>query len=451
MPIDLITIGRSGAAAARASLEVTAQNIANAANPDYVRRSLQLNELVGRANVNFEQTSAFSGVQISGITRPDSELLQRRSRDSTSDLARAQAELSGSRDAETALEQSGLYNALVELEAGLTLLESDPTDSALRSGALENARRVAQTFEFADSSLTNARNLLEDEIRIGVDTINGAAAELARINRDLVNAREGTGGRAALLDERDAALRELAGEFGITTQFDQFGAVEVRLTGNPSPAGGGVLVSGSTSNTISASFSTASGASFSLAGSANFSAISGEMAGRDAALATIGQQQSELDTIAAQVISQANTAQAAGAALDGSPGQSLFSGSNASDITLALNNGDQLALAPAGSPAGSRDTTNLNNLINVFADSSGPIAATDRMLLSLSSRVSGVNTTSEGLAIIDAAVQAELANATGVDLNAEAADLIRLQQAFEANSRVIQVASDIFDTILGIG
>ncbi len=451
MPIDLITIGRSGAAAARASLEVTAQNIANAANPDYVRRSLQLNELVGRANVNFEQTSAFSGVQISGITRPDSELLQRRSRDSTSDLARAQAELSGSRDAETALEQSGLYNALVEFEAGLTLLESDPTDSALRSGALENARRVAQTFEFADSSLTNARDLLEDEIRIGVDTINGAAAELARINRDLVNAREGTGGRAALLDERDAALRELAGEFGITTQFDQFGAVEVRLTGTPSPAGGGVLVSGSTSNTISASFSTASGASFSLAGSANFSAISGAMAGRDAALATIGQQQSELDTIAAQVISQANTAQAAGAALDGSPGQSLFSGSNASDITLALNNGDQLALAPAGSPAGSRDTTNLNNLINVFADSSGPIAATDRMLLSLSSRVSGVNTTSEGLAIIDAAVQAELANATGVDLNAEAADLIRLQQAFEANSRVIQVASDIFDTILGIG
>ena len=110
-----------------------------------------------------------------------------------------------------------------------------------------------------------------------------------------------------------------------------------------------------------------------------------------------------------------------------------------------------LALALAGSPAGSRDTTNLNNLINVFADSSGPIAATDRMLLSLSSRVSGVNTTSEGLAIIDAAVQAELANATGVDLNAEAADLIRLQQAFEANSRVIQVASDIFDTILGIG
>jgi len=39
---------------------------------------------------------------------------------------------------------------------------------------------------------------------------------------------------------------------------------------------------------------------------------------------------------------------------------------------------------------------------------------------------------------------------TGVDLDTEAANLIRLQQAFEANSRIIQVASDLFDTILGL-
>ena len=451
MPIDLITIGRSGAAAARASIEVTAQNIANAGNPDYVRRSLQLNELVGRANVNFEQTSAFSGVQISGITRPDNELIQRRARDSGSDLARAEAEFSGLRDAETALEQSGLYNGLVGFEAGLTLLESDPTDSALRAGALQNARQLVQTFDFADTALGSARDLVENEIRVGVDTINGSGAELARINRDLVNAREGTGGRAALLDARDAVLRDIAGEVGIVTQFDQFGAAQVRLVGTPSPPGGALLVDGGNSNTLTAAFSPTGGASFSLAGSASFSLVSGAMAGRGAALTAIGQEQSELDTIAGQVIARANTAQAAGAALDGSPGQPMFSGSDASDIALALSDGDQLALAPAGSPPGSRDASNLSNLISAFADPNGPIAAADRMLLSLSSRISGVDTTREGLAIINAAMQTELLNETGVDLNAEAADLIRLQQAFEANSRVIQVATDIFDTILGIG
>jgi len=39
---------------------------------------------------------------------------------------------------------------------------------------------------------------------------------------------------------------------------------------------------------------------------------------------------------------------------------------------------------------------------------------------------------------------------TGVDLDQEAANLVRLQQAFEANSRIIQVANDIFDTVLGL-
>ena len=80
MPTNLITIGRSGAAAARASIEVTAQNIANASNPDYVRRSIGLNELVGVATVDRQSSSSFSGVQIGGIQRPDSELIQRRAK-----------------------------------------------------------------------------------------------------------------------------------------------------------------------------------------------------------------------------------------------------------------------------------------------------------------------------------------------------------------------------------
>ncbi len=53
--------------------------------------------------------------------------------------------------------------------------------------------------------------------------------------------------------------------------------------------------------------------------------------------------------------------------------------------------------------------------------------------------------------IINSAAKAERLSQTGVDLDTEAANLIRLQQAFEANSRVIQVATNLFDTILGLG
>lgn len=451
MPTNLISIGRSGAAAARASIEITAQNIANASNPDYVRRSLQLGELAGTANLNYLATSTFSGVRIGGVQRPDSELVQRRARDSGSDLLRAEAELSGLRDAETALEQSGLYRALVDFEASLTLLTSDPTDPALRAGAIETARQMAETFHFAEFSLTNSRDLAEGEIAVGVDAINGAATELARINRDLVNAREGTAGRASLLDARDAALRDISQQFGIVTKFEETGAVEVRLVGTPLPPGerGVLLVAGSNFSELTATIDPAGTASFSFGG-ADFTPVSGAMAGHAAALATIAARRDELDTIAAQTIARANAAQASGTALDGTAGQPLFAGTDARTIALALTDGAGLALAPAGSPAGSRETGNLSSLIAAFGADDGPIATTDRMLLALSSRIAGIETTREGLSIINAAAEAERLTETGVDLNAEAANLIRLQQAFEANSRVIAVAGELFDTILGL-
>jgi len=451
MTTSLINIGRSGAAAARANIELTAQNIANASNPDYVRRSLNVSEFVGTATINYQTSSSLSGVQIGGIQRANSELIQRQARDSASDLAQATAELSGLRDAETALENSRLFEGLVNFEAALTLLESDPTETALRTNAVESARQLADTFQFADVALGNARTLVEADVTVGVEVLNGAASELARINQELGNAREGTAAKASLLDARDAALRDIGAEFGTIVQFDDRGRAEVRLEANPPPAGetGVLLVSGITATPLSASV-LADGSTTFEAGGTVFSPVSGAMAGRAASLTNIATRQSELNEAALATITRANAAQAAGAALDGSAGQPLFSGTNASDIELVLNDGDGLALAAAGSPAGSRDTSNLGNLIAAFGADDGPIAATDRSLLALSSRIAGLDTTREGLAIINASAEAELLTETGVDLDTEAANLIRLQQAFEANSRIIQVASDLFDTILGL-
>ncbi|MEE4201629.1 flagellar hook-associated protein FlgK [Erythrobacter sp.] len=451
MPTDLISIGRSGAAAARASLEVSAQNIANAANPDYVRRSLQVSEFVATATIDNQTTSSLSGVRIGGIQRPDSELAQRRVRDSGSDLARAQAEFTALRDAETALEQAGLYRGLVDFEAALTILESDPTDPALRTGAIESARQLAQTFQFAELSLASADDLVRDDVSVGVTRINGAGDELARLNRQLASAREGTADRAALLDARDAALRDLAGEVGIVTRFDDLGLVEVRIVSNPAPAGeaGELLVSGTNFSTLAATTQADGSISFDVGGG-SFALVGGAMAGRVAAIADMSARSASLDAIAASTIARANNAQATGAALDGSPGQPLFSGSDAGDIAVALTDGDDLALAPAGSPPGSRNTGNLSALIAAFGADDGPIRQTDGLLLSLSSRIAGIATTRDGLAIINASAEAELLSETGVDLDAEAASLVRLQQAFEANSRIIQVATELFDTILGL-
>ena len=442
MPGSLFQIARSGAAAARASLELTAQNIANASNPDYARRSLETRELVG---VSASSDGVLNGVRIEGISRNDSALIQQQARSSASEVARADAELTGLRDIELALEESQLYEGLVEFEAVLTQLEGNPLEPALRANVLETARQLAGTFQFADATLDTARTQAQQSASFSIGELNRQARELARINNELVNARPGTVGQAALLDARDAALRDLAQEVSITTQFDERGAVTIRIDATPSP----LLVSGSNSSTVSSTTS-ANGTMSIRIGSLVFAPAAGELAGHVAALQSNAEYQRQINNIALNVFSRSNTAQGDGADAMGNPGQPFFTGNTAATISLALTDGTQLATAPAGAPAGSTDSSNLRAFVESLGGFDGPVQGTDRMLLTLSSRVAALDTTRDGLAAVAANAEATLLSETGVDLDTEAANLVRLQQAFEANSRVLQVASEIFDTLLAL-
>jgi len=445
MPSAIFTIARSGLTATRRSLELTAQNVANAANPDFSRRSLTQGELVMTGSIGANAVDSLGGVRPGAVVRAESALVQRQARDASSALSTAQSEFRALREAESAIETSGLYAGLVDFEAALTRLEANPLEPALRLSAVESARKLAANFRVANATLANARGLTQGEASTAVLKVNELAAELAGINADLVGTREGTAGRAALLDARDKALRGLAEQFGIVPTINANGTVDVALAGTPGMA----LVTGAAAQTVSVSFAADGTASFAVGG-AGFVPSAGAMSGRANALAEMASLQTGLDAIATATIATANSAQSAGAAADGTQGQPLFAGTGAGDIAVVLAAAEGLATAPAGAPAGSRDTANLAALIAALGAPTGPTAGADALLLGLSSRVSALASRRDGLAVVSSSAEAELLRETGVDLDTEAADLVRLQQAFEANSRVVQVAAELFDTILGI-
>lgn len=445
MPTAIFTIARSGLGTTRSSLELTAQNVANAANPDYSRRSLTQSELVMTGTIGINSAASLGGVRPDAIERAESALVQRQARDASSALSGAEAEFFALREAESAIETSGLFKGLVDFEAALTRLEGDPLEPALRISALESARQMAATFRVANGTLANTRGLVQDEASAEVLTVNALAGELAAINRDLIGTRDGTAGRAALLDARDKALRGLAEQFAIVPTINANGTADVALAGTPPTA----LVTGATAESVSISFATDGTVSFAV-GAAAFTPSGGAMAGRAAALTRIATLQGGLDALAVSTITLANAAQGAGSSADGTPGQPLFAGTGAGSINVVLGSASGLATAPAGAPAGSRDTANLAALIGALGAETGPSAEADALLLRLSSDVSAVQTRRDGLAVVASSAEAELLRETGVDLDNEAANLVRLQQAFEANSRVIQVAADIFDTLLGL-
>lgn len=439
---NLLLIGKSGAMAARAALDLTAQNIANASNPDYARRALSMAEVASKGGITMEPGASLSGVRPDEVLRTNSLFLQTEARRTASDLSRADAELQGLGNAEAAVEQAGIYPAIIDFEASLARLSSDPLDGALRAAVVEDARRLAQTFQIATSGLDVAAQDIAFGADAGVDQVNLLSGELARTNAAIARARPGSSNMAVLHDQRDALLRDMADIAGVTTSFDVVGRATVQL-------GGETLVSGVEAFTLAKTSNPDGSLSFTVAGQ-SATLTSGSLLGASQALRALGELGTELDDLAALLIARANGAQATGIAPDGSAGVPFFSGTDASDIALALTSGDQIATAPAGAGVGSRETGNLAALRDALANG-GPASAADAMLFKLSSAIGARTITRDALQTIADTAGVALTAETGVDLDQEAANLLRYQQAFQASGRVIQVASDIFDTLLGIG
>ena len=445
MASDLLSIAASGARAARGALDVTAQNIANASSEGYVRRSLRISEVAASGGAGRVGDISLSGSRIVEIKRNADSFAQAEVRRTQSDLMRANAELGGLRNIERAIEQSGVYAAIVEFEAALQHLAGDPVEPSRRAQVLAEATTMANKFNITAISLDAASEGLQFNARSAAEDINLVAEELARTNLRLARAGAGSSDRAALLDQRDQLLERLSSQAAIATSFAPDGGVAVTIGANPARQ----LVSGGTAAIFSAAVIPDGTLQFDVDGMPT-EMTGGALGGAQAALLEVSLVRTRLDSLAESLAATVNGAQANGVALDGTAGQAIFAGTTAANLRVQLQNGAGIGTAPAGAGAGSRDPQNLADLRLALA-TSAPAGGLSNLLFEVSSKVSGRSLTQSALETIASSARVTLEQQSGVDLDAEAVNLIRFQQAFQASGRAMQTASDIFDTLLGIG
>jgi flagellar hook-associated protein 1 FlgK len=444
MSSDLMSIAASGAKAARAALDITAQNIANASSDGYVRRSVSLAEMAPPAVRGQVGGVALSGVRLAGVERNADLFKMAEMRRTTSDVSRANAQLSGLENIEASLENAQIYPGMLDFEASLETLAADPTNLSLRASVLSSAGTLARSFNVASTALDAAGDAAQFDAAAAVEQVNVYANELARINVRLARAQNGSTDQSALLDQRDLMLQRMSelADVSVTTGADY--TVEVRLgSGGATP-----LVQGGAAAQLTATTAADGTLSFAVGGSP-VTLAGGSLAGHGQALVALRDYRSQLDTIANAMGTTVNAIQTGGAALDGTAGQPFFSGTTAADIAVALENPAQIATAPAGAGAASRDPANLTALRTALT-TNGPADAMNALLFDVSGAVSGLTTTRDALDTIASSASIALASQSGVDLDHEAVNLIRFQQAFQASGRAMQVASQLFDTILGI-
>lgn len=444
MASDMLSIGRSGAQAARIALDVTAQNIANASSEGYVRRSARLAEVASSGGLGRIGDVSLSGVRLDSVVRNADLFRQAEVRRTGADAARASAEVSGLENTESAVEQSGVYDAVVKFEGTLQQLVGDPTSDSLRASVIEGARTMVGTFNIAANALDSAGKGLRFEATDGVTQVNTIASQLAQVNLRLSRAADSSSDQTALLDQRDSLLQKLSGYTDVTTSIAADSTVTVQIGGATGPT----LVQGGTAQTLNMTTASNGTISFDVAGTAA-SLVGGSLAGKAQALTKLDSVHTQLDTIAKSVVDTVNAAQANGADLNGATGQPMFSGSTAGGMTLSLTNGSGIAAAAAGSPANSRDATNLSAL-RTSLSSADPAGQVDSLIFDISGTVAGRKVTRDALQTIANSASVSLQAQAGVDLDQEATNLVRFQQAFQASGKVMQTAKDIFDTLLAI-
>ncbi|MDV3458506.1 flagellar hook-associated protein FlgK [Sphingomonas sp. HF-S4] len=443
---DMLSIGLSSLKAYQTALTTVSENIASAGTAGYSRRTTDIREVVAPAGIT-TGTAQGMGVVASGLTRAADVYKTAAVRIATADLAKTEAGATWLQRVEESLTGNKLGSQLTTFFNSAKAVAADPASMAPRAAMIEAASSIASAFAATGTALDGALADLDKSAEAGTGQLNALAKALGRVNAGLGRQQNGTSGQAALLDERDRLLESMSAIADVSVMTDPAGRAVVRVGGVAGP----VLVQGENAGAITYKRSDEGLVAYTLQFQGEGTPVfpsGGALAGFAEGAERLSAALAEVSTLATAFAEGINAVQAAGDDLNGNPGAPMFeAGDPAYKLKLVLN--DPRGIAAAATGAGIRDNANLAGLEALrssgrFEDTIASVTSANAAALSARKSVAGAQT-----AMRDSAI-AERTAATGVNVDEEAVDLIRFQQAYQASSRVIQIARETLNSILEI-
>jgi flagellar hook-associated protein 1 FlgK len=449
------TLGVSARAleAQQLGLEITGQNIANAATPGYARRQVIFSEAPGADGL------VGRGVKVDGIQSLRDMLLERRLREERPSAGREAAIAESMAIVETALgpTSQGLDSSIASFFNAFSELAADPTSAAARQGVVLAGETAANHFHAITRDLASAQRYTDSQLRGAVDDVNALTEQIATLNTSIRGVESGSAMAAGLQDQLHLRLHELSELVDIDVIQQANGSVDVTFgPGRP-------LVLSTGAATLTATSGPPSGFATLSIGGVNVTSefTSGRLGGllqvRDT---LVPQYQSQLDTLANAFVDEVNTLHAAGFDGAGNPADEFFS-------PLATVAGSAAAIAVR--PAVAADPT-------LVAAATVAIVGDNQMATAIAAlrddiTVSGSFTFAEAWGDLSYQVGRDAQTArqeqqnregivrsmetlrdsvSGVSLDEEALKLMQFQRAYEANARAFRAVDEALMTLFNM-
>ena len=235
---DLLSTSVSGLLAFQQALDVTSNNISNAATTGYSTETANLAEQPGQ----FTGAGYIgSGVAVQSVTRAYNSQLTQQVRTSQSSYSSYNTLAKQAQQIDNMLSDSntGLSASLQSFVNALQSVSTSPTSTAARQALLSQGQALSQQLQNYDGQIAQYGSQLESQLSSDVSQINTLASNIATLNQQIAAASVSGQTPNQLLDQRGTLIDQLSQYVAVQTVAQSNGATDVYI-GN-----GQALVSGS--------------------------------------------------------------------------------------------------------------------------------------------------------------------------------------------------------------
>ncbi|MEV8522115.1 flagellar hook-associated protein FlgK [Dyella marensis] len=335
---DLLSTGVSGLLASQIGLSTVSHNVANVNTDGYSRQTVQFSARPAQQLGNFY---VGTGVNTVAVQRAYSQYLNTALWTASSDQSRAATyqsltaqinnQLSGSTNLQTSLD--AFYGALGDVS-------NAPADAAARGVLLARANALGSTFQALSGQFNQLNGQVQRQIGDTVDSINSDSTSIAKLNEQIRTAyASGKGEPSDLLDQRDALIKKVSGEVGVTVVQQDDHTVSL-FVGN-----GQSLVNGSNAYQLATAPNQYDPTRLEIVGKDSGSVITGQVGGGslgallDFRTNVLDPAQNQLGRAAVAMASAFNAQHAQGMDLNGNLGGAFFNVGAPQVLNSASNQG----------------------------------------------------------------------------------------------------------------
>ena len=441
---DLLNIGASGLRAYRASLAVTGDNIANAQTAGYARRSLRLEEVTigGTPDFRYRNRTRFDGVDISATLRATDTWKTADARLAASAHGKSEAVATWMTATETGLSdgETGTGASLARMFASGSALAADPLSRAPRSAFLASIDDAASSIRTNAAELSRVATGVAEGAQSSVDSLNSNLQALADVNLAIRRTSAGSTANTELADQRDRLIDGIAAQTDVSVAIAADGSATLTR-------GTATLVADGKAAALTLTVAPDGRLSFAQtfnAATSGFTPGGGTIGGLTTSASIVADRRAALDTLATDLATALNSWHANGRTPGNASGGALLDASGgAIALTALMTDPTQVAAADTGG------ATNGNLLaLSGVRTASGVEGQWAALVAAQAQTTASARADESRTSARKDTADAARDTVEGVDLDREAADLLRFQQAYEASARVIQMAKETVDTIL---